>query len=46
MIKAGYSVEMAHSLATVPIALQWFLKAAEADSDGVTDAEDRIGELA
>ena len=27
-------------------ALQWFLKAAEADSDGVTDAEDRIGELA
>ena len=27
-------------------ALQWFLKAAGADSDGVTDAEDRIGELA
>jgi ABC-type transport system involved in multi-copper enzyme maturation permease subunit len=26
MLKAGYSAEMAHSLATVPIALQWFLK--------------------
>jgi hypothetical protein len=27
-------------------ALQWFLKAAEADVDGVTDAEDRVSELA
>lgn len=27
-------------------ALQWFVHAAAADSDGVTDAEDRIGELA
>lgn len=27
-------------------ALQWFLNAASADVDGVTDAEDRIGELA
>jgi tetratricopeptide (TPR) repeat protein len=27
-------------------ALQWFLNAAGADVDGVTDAEDRIGELA
>jgi tetratricopeptide (TPR) repeat protein len=27
-------------------ALQWFLKAADADVDGVTDAEDRVGELA
>jgi Tetratrico peptide repeat len=27
-------------------ALQWFLKAAGADVDGVTDAEERIGELA
>ncbi len=26
-------------------ALQWFLKAAEADVDGVTDAEDRVGEV-
>ncbi|WP_445170332.1 tetratricopeptide repeat protein [Mycolicibacterium sp. Dal123E01] len=26
-------------------ALQWFLHAAEADIDGVTDAEDRVGEL-
>ncbi len=27
-------------------ALQWFLRAAAADVDGVTDAEDRVGELA
>jgi tetratricopeptide (TPR) repeat protein len=27
-------------------ALQWFLRAATADVDGVTDAEDRVGELA
>ena len=27
-------------------ALQWFLHAAAADVEGVTDAEDRIGELA
>ena len=27
-------------------ALQWFIHAAEADTDGVTDAEDRVSELA
>jgi len=27
-------------------ALQWFIHAAAADIDGVTDAEDRVGELA
>jgi tetratricopeptide (TPR) repeat protein len=27
-------------------ALQWFIHAAAADDDGVTDAEDRVGELA
>ena len=26
-------------------ALQWFLHAAEADVEGVTDAEDRVSEL-
>jgi hypothetical protein len=26
-------------------ALQWFLHSAAADIDGVTDAEDRVGEL-
>jgi hypothetical protein len=27
-------------------AVQWFLRAAAADVDGVTDAEDRVAELA
>jgi len=27
-------------------ALQWFIHAAAADTDGVTDAEDRVSELA
>jgi len=34
------------ALDRAPEALQWFIRAAAADVDGVTDAEDRVADLA